>query len=58
MEYIDFFLKKRRFADVEVFASDFTNEITKGFKPGSPYSDVTNSLSELPMKSSIEVVRW
>jgi hypothetical protein len=58
MEYIDFFLKKRRFADVEVFASDFTNEITKGFKPGSPYSDVTNSLSELPMKSSIEVVHW
>jgi len=57
MEYIDFFFKKRRFVDVEVFASNFTNEITKGFKPGSLYSDVTNSLSELPMKSSIEVVR-
>jgi hypothetical protein len=43
---------------MEVFAGDFTDEITEGFKPRSPYSDVTNSLSELPMKSSIEVVRW
>ena len=43
--------KKKRFADVEVFASDFTDGITEGFKSGSPYSDVTDSPLEWPMKS-------
>jgi len=42
---------KKQFNDVEVFAGDFTNRLTKGFKLGSPYSDVTNSLSNLPMES-------
>jgi len=43
--------KKGRFADVEVFAGDFTDRITEGFKPGAPYSDVTDSPSKLPTKS-------
>jgi hypothetical protein len=42
---------------VEVFAGDFTDGMTKGFKPRSPYSDVTNSPSELPMESPTEVFR-
>jgi len=36
---------------VAIFASDFTNE----FKLESPYSDVTNSPSELPRESLTEV---
>ena len=36
---------------MEFFAGDFTHKITKGFKSGSPYNDVTNSPSELPMES-------
>jgi hypothetical protein len=28
---------------MEVFAGDFTDRITEGFKPGSPYSDMTPS---------------
>jgi hypothetical protein len=28
---------------MEVFAGDFTDGITEGFKPGSSYSNVTNS---------------
>jgi hypothetical protein len=43
--------KKERFTDVEVFASDFTDEITEGFKSGAPYSDMTDSPSELTTKS-------
>jgi hypothetical protein len=39
---------------MEVFAGDFTDGLTEGFKPGSPYSDVTNSLSDLPMESLTE----
>jgi hypothetical protein len=42
------FFKKMWFADVEVFAGDFTYGITEGFKQGSPYSGVTNLPSELP----------
>jgi len=49
--------KKRWFADVEVFKGDFIDEITEGFKPGSPYSDVTNSPSELSTESPTEGVR-
>jgi hypothetical protein len=55
-EYIEF-KKKRRFADVEVFAGDFIDGITEGFKPRSPYSDVTNSPSELPTEPPIQGVR-
>jgi len=33
---------------MEVFAGDFIDGITEGFKPGSPYSDVIKSPSELP----------
>jgi hypothetical protein len=51
------FKKKRRFADVELFTGDFTNEITEGFKPESPCNDVTNSPSELSMESPTEIVR-
>ena len=58
-KYSEFFLKKKQFVDVKVFASNFTNGITEGFKPGSPYSDVTDSPSEVPTKSPTEVVcRW
>jgi hypothetical protein len=46
--------KKKRFDDVEVFAADLTDGLTEGFKTGSPYSDVTNSPSELPMESPTE----
>jgi hypothetical protein len=42
---------------VEIFAADFTDGITEGFKPEYPYSDVTNSPSELPMDSPSEWVR-
>jgi len=45
------YLKKRRVTDVELFVSDFTDRITKGFKPGSLYSDVIDSPLELPMES-------
>jgi hypothetical protein len=38
-------IKKKRFDDVEIFAGDFSDRITEGCKPGSPYSDVTNSSS-------------
>jgi hypothetical protein len=47
-------IKKTRFDDVEVFTGDFTNGLTEGFKTRSPYSDVTNSLSEWPMEPPIE----
>jgi hypothetical protein len=47
MEHIEFFLKKQ-YDDVEIFAGDFTDGMTEGFKSGSSYSDVTHSLSELP----------
>jgi hypothetical protein len=33
---------------MKVFAGDFTDKITEGFKPGASYSDVTDSPSELP----------
>jgi len=49
MEYSK--LKKRWFADVEVFAGNFTDEIIEGFKLRSPYSEVTDSPSELPTES-------
>jgi len=53
------FKKKRQFADVELFACDFTNGITEGFKPESLCSDVTNSPSELSMESPTEIVcQW
>ena len=52
-EYSEF-NKKRRFVDIELFACDFIDGITEGFKPGSPYSDVTNSPSELPTESPTE----
>ena len=50
IEYIEF-EKKKGFDDVEVFAGDFTNRLIEGFKTGSLYSDVTNSLSKLSMES-------
>jgi hypothetical protein len=44
---------------VEVFAADFTDGITEGFEPRSPYNDVTNSPSKLPMESSTDsFCRW
>jgi len=36
---------------VEVFAGDFTDEITEGLKTGATYSDVTDSQAELPTES-------
>jgi hypothetical protein len=42
---------------MEDFASDFTDKITKGFKPGTPYSDVTPLPSESPIESSIKYFR-
>ena len=49
MEYSEF--KKNWFVDVEVFAGDFTDGITKGFKLGSQYNDLTNSPSEFQIES-------
>jgi len=46
-----FRIKKRRFADVEVFAGDFTDGITEGFKTATPYDDVTDSPFEMPTES-------
>jgi hypothetical protein len=39
---------------VEVFAGDFTDGIIEGFKPGSPYNDMTDSPSELLTESPTE----
>jgi hypothetical protein len=44
--------KKRRFADVEVFAGDFTDGITEGFKMVDLYGDVTDSPFEMPTELS------
>jgi hypothetical protein len=53
------FFKKKQFDDVEVFGGDFTDGMTEGFKLGSPYSDVTNSPSELLIEAPIEIFhRW
>jgi ABC-type oligopeptide transport system substrate-binding subunit len=38
--------KKRQFADMKVFAGDFTDGITEKFKPESSYSDVPYLPSE------------
>jgi hypothetical protein len=35
---------------VEVFARDFTNRITEGFKMAALYGDVTDSPFEMPME--------
>jgi hypothetical protein len=43
--------KKRWFADMEVFAGDFSNGITKGFKTADPYDDVTDSSFNMPTES-------
>jgi hypothetical protein len=43
--------KKKWFADVEVFAGDFTDGITEGFKLVAPYNDVIDSSSELLTES-------
>jgi hypothetical protein len=51
------FAKKKQVDDVEVFASNFTNEITEGFKPGFLYSDVTLSPTESPRESPTEIFR-
>jgi len=41
---------------MEVFTGDFTDGMIEGFKPGSPYSDVTNSQLEWPTESPTEGV--
>jgi hypothetical protein len=38
MEYIKF--KTKWLDDMEVFARNYTDGLTEGFKPGSPYSDI------------------
>jgi len=43
--------KKRRFADMEVFAGDFTDGIIEEFKTAAPYSDMTDSPFEMPTES-------
>ena len=43
--------KKRRFAVVDVFAGDFTDGITEGFKTADPYGDVTASQFNMPTES-------
>jgi hypothetical protein len=50
-------LKNNQVNDVEDFAGDFTDEITKEFKLGSLYSDETPSLSVSPLESPIEKFR-
>jgi hypothetical protein len=49
MEYSE--LKKGWFADVKVFAGDFTDGITERFKTATPYGDVIDSPFELPTDS-------
>jgi hypothetical protein len=49
MEYSE--LKKRWFTDVEVFAGDFTDGLTEGFKTTAPYGDVIDSPFEMPTES-------
>ena len=34
---------------MEVFVGDFTDIIIEGFKPGSPYNDVSTSPAKLPL---------
>ena len=41
--YLELKKKKNQVDDVEVFAGDFIDRITEGFKPGSSYDDVTSS---------------
>ena len=36
---------------MEVFAGDFTDEITEGFKTSAPYGDVTDSPFKMPTES-------
>jgi hypothetical protein len=48
MTDVIFKIKKRWFVDVEVFAGDFTDGITEGFKTAAPYGDVTDSPFEMP----------
>ena len=36
---------------MEVFAGDFTDGITEGFKTAAPYGDVTDSPFEMPTES-------
>ena len=56
--------KNGLFADLEVFASDFIDGLTKGFKSGDLYSDVTDSPSDLPTESlrnsnrDLHTVKW
>jgi hypothetical protein len=50
MEYSEF-KKKGWFADVEVFAGDFTDGITEGFKTSALYGDVTDSPFKMPTES-------
>jgi len=45
MKYVE--LKKRQFADMDVYASDFSDGITEGFKMADPYGDVPCLPSEL-----------
>jgi len=49
MEYSE--LKKRWFTDMEVFAGDFTDGLTEGFKTTAPYGDVIDSPFEMPTES-------
>jgi len=49
--------EKKQCDDMEVFADDFINGITEGFKLGSSYSDVTSSQAELSMESLMEICR-
>ena len=46
-----FGIKKRWFADVEVFAGDFTDGLIEGFKIAAPYGDVTDSPFNMPTES-------
>jgi hypothetical protein len=49
---------------VEVFAGDFTDEITEGFKMAAPYGNVTDSPFEMPTESlrdtnrNLHTVMW
>ena len=45
--------KKRRFVDVEVFAGDFCDGITEGFKMAALYGEMTGS----PFKMLTELSR-
>jgi hypothetical protein len=56
-QIIQFFGMLQRCDDVNFFSDAYTDGMTEGFKPGSPYSDVAHSPVESPTGIPMEGVR-